>query len=715
MKKFYTIALAAMLAGTVTLTAEAAAVTSVSATTDGMLEQTAGSRRQVLPELQKVASLPKSKVAARAGEAAEHPASLAGKTYVAVYNDMTYDLNEAFEVVDNPEGGVIFKGLAEGYDVKGTYDASTGTVTIPTGMVIGTHSTYGDITIHALSGKQYGDIDVTGTVNGDVITFDYGFYGTVIYNNQPGGLIVMTGITATESNATMTMSLTNGSTGAVSTFAVPLLVSKTGAASLSVVGISNVLYGRYYEVPFSFNEQANTCTLTFGQAVDAVNSSTVSRVYYLGGLNVIGQLDDLELKVVTSEATTLMTADKAALVYPSGTSYSGYTFTDVKIEVDFNIYTGQVSGGGEGEDTDTPTIDGISYLLDRAGNTATVTGCLPTVTNINIPAQITSAGKTYDVVAVGERAFYGNSAATSLTIPASIKTIGTDAFRNLRAIKTVYIADLAAWCGVEIANGNANPIYNLFSASSESRWGKLYINGELAPAALVIPEGVTSMSRSFYGYKPLTSVTLPSTLTDLGDQTFANCAKLTTVVVPEGVTTIGSAFWSCSALESVTLPSTLKTLKSSTFYGCKALKSVNLPEGLETIGNMVFSSCGALTTVSLPSTLTTIGSMAFYGCSGLTEIKSAAAVPPAAGNLAFDDVETSIPVYVPVGTIDAYKAAAQWSDFTNYLELAGVADITADDSDAPVEYFNLSGVRVDNPANGLYIRRQGSKVQKVML
>lgn len=223
------------------------------------------------------------------------------------------------------------------------------------------------------------------------------------------------------------------------------------------------------------------------------------------------------------------------------------------------------------------------------------------------------------------------------------------------------------------------------------------------------------MSRSFYGYKPLTAVTLPSTLTELGDQAFANCVKLTSAVVPEGVETVGSAFWGCSALETVTLPSTLKTLKGSTFYNCKALASVNLPEGLETIGGMAFSSCGALTTLSLPSTLTTIGMMAFDSCSGLTEIKSAATVPPVAQMYAFDGVDKTIPVYVPAGTIDDYKAAAEWSEFTSYQELAGVEDITADDLNAPVEYFNLSGIRVDNPANGLYIRRQGSKVEKVIL
>ena len=45
----------------------------------------------------------------------------------------------------------------------------------------------------------------------------------------------------------------------------------------------------------------------------------------------------------------------------------------------------------------------------------------------------------------------------------------------------------------------------------------------------------------------------------------------------------------------------------------------------------------------------------------------------------------------------------------------GITDIEAADNNAPVEYFNLQGVRVDNPANGIYIRRQGNKIEKVVI
>ncbi|MCM1163957.1 MAG: hypothetical protein NC339_06900 [Muribaculaceae bacterium] len=51
---------------------------------------------------------------------------------------------------------------------------------------------------------------------------------------------------------------------------------------------------------------------------------------------------------------------------------------------------------------------------------------------------------------------------------------------------------------------------------------------------------------------------------------------------------------------------------------------------------------------------------------------------------------------------------------TGDIDLSGIADVVATEN-APVEYFNLQGVRVENPANGLYIRRQGATVSKVLV
>ncbi|MCH5325612.1 MAG: leucine-rich repeat protein [Duncaniella sp.] len=295
-------------------------------------------------------------------------------------------------------------------------------------------------------------------------------------------------------------------------------------------------------------------------------------------------------------------------------------------------------------DTDTPEIDGIIYQVNRETMTAEVTGCTSSLTNLNIPETIRVKSGTMTVTSVAASAFYGNRTITSATIPATIEAMGTDAFRNVTNLRTLNIADLAAWCAIEFANGNANPIYNVFPTTGSA--GTVNINGTPVTTTLTVPEGVTSIGRAFYGFKSLTDVTLPTTLVTLGDQAFTNCTGLTKIEIPEGVTTIGSAFFGCSNLAEVTLPSTLTTLKGSTFYNCSSLTSIVLPEALETIGAMTFN-----------------------GCSALTEIISPAAVPPTAGVMAFDGVDKEIPVYVLEESIEAYKAAAEWKEFTNYQRL----------------------------------------------
>ena len=71
--------------------------------------------------------------------------------------------------------------------------------------------------------------------------------------------------------------------------------------------------------------------------------------------------------------------------------------------------------------------------------------------------------------------------------------------------------------------------------------------------------------------------------------------------------------------------------------------------------------------------------------------------------------------YDVTGVVAIYSGKPQFY-VTGYEKVVdtGIADIVADEN-APVEYFNLQGIRVENPENGLYIRRQGNKVTKVIV
>ncbi|MBQ9968039.1 MAG: leucine-rich repeat domain-containing protein [Oscillospiraceae bacterium] len=148
----------------------------------------------------------------------------------------------------------------------------------------------------------------------------------------------------------------------------------------------------------------------------------------------------------------------------------------------------------------------------------------------------------------------------------------------------------------------------------------------------IIEEGVTRIGNySFANCDKLTSVTISSSVTSIGDYAFDDCGELVSVTIAEGVTSIGDyAFQNCDKLVSVTLPSTISSIGRRAFYGCDALTTVTIADSLtevsapdDAIGIYIeaFSGCNSLRSVTIGGQVTTVGAYAFRNNTGLMSVE----------------------------------------------------------------------------------------------
>ena len=136
-----------------------------------------------------------------------------------------------------------------------------------------------------------------------------------------------------------------------------------------------------------------------------------------------------------------------------------------------------------------------------------------------------------------------------------------------------------------------------------------------SPATVLGPLGV------FEGNQTITSVTLPDSVTEIDNYTFAKCANLRTVRFGSGLKTIGrNAFFNCESLTQLDLPSSVTDIYYDAFASCSSLTRIKLPSGLTSIGDCAFCRCTGATEINIPSSIERIGYRAFANCSNLTRI-----------------------------------------------------------------------------------------------
>ena len=158
-------------------------------------------------------------------------------------------------------------------------------------------------------------------------------------------------------------------------------------------------------------------------------------------------------------------------------------------------------------------------------------------------------------------------------------------------------------------------------------------------------------------------------VTSIGESAFRNWSGLTSITIPNSVTSIGKyAFNECSSLASIEIPNSVTSIGSNAFASCESLTSIDIPNSVTSIGDLTFQYCSGLTSITIPDSVTSIGNYAFEGCRSLTSATVKAITPPILGSNIFINTPSSLVIYVPAESVDAYKAYGGWSNFADKIQ-----------------------------------------------
>ena len=147
-------------------------------------------------------------------------------------------------------------------------------------------------------------------------------------------------------------------------------------------------------------------------------------------------------------------------------------------------------------------------------------------------------------------------------------------------------------------------------------------------------------------------------VTSLDDGCFSNCSSLTSITLPKGITSVGDC---C-------------------FYGCSSLTSITIPDGTTSLGERCFEGCKSLTSISFPSSLSVLYNNIFANTTQKRRIIIKNTIPPDIkissiySNLS--PINSKYTLYVPKGTLDAYKKATTWGRAGVFYEGNPIDSIT---------------------------------------
>lgn len=396
-----------------------------------------------------------------------------------------------------------------------------------------------------------------------------------------------------------------------------------GCTNLTSVAIPDSIFTIGY---FAFAACTSLTSITIPDSVVSVSQTTFQGCNAMTGIWV----DDNNQNYASDSAGVLFDKNKTTLIKAPGAISGEYVIANNVTSIGDSAFARCTSL------TSITIPDSVTSIGDFAFSDCT------SLTGIEIPDSVTSIGSaafqyctsltniaiSNSVTKIDTSTFQYCTNLSSITIPTSVTKIGNSAFDSCDKLETVYFeGSQSQWNAITIgeyrntaivnanivfavceyvngccACGKGDPaVYNYIVTSDMA-----FITGveKSISGAITIPSAlggypvVQILGSAFSQCYNITSVTIPNTITLIGDYTFLSCTSLTDITIPDSITSIGKqAFGNCTSLISVIIPNSVSSIRDTTFHGCSSLTSITIPDSVTSIGQFAFGGCSNLTDV----------------------------------------------------------------------------------------------------------------------
>ena len=281
-----------------------------------------------------------------------------------------------------------------------------------------------------------------------------------------------------------------------------------------------------------------------------------------------------------------------------------------------------------------------------------------------------------------------------IILPNSVKSIPKDAFRNSQIAKVVLNEGLKSIGDMAFFNSTVQEI--VFPSTLEQLKEDIFYYCYNLKKADLSKTKITKLPASTFVYAGIEEVLLPVTLKEIGSQAFLKTSQLKTIEIPENVSTIGQEAFRESGITTVKLPNGVTNIASRAFYycpeltevitygtmsnedpnamihaycleGCPKLTRFEIPQSIRILGQGLLGGNRKVTQLTIPANVTQINFSAFNN-TGIKEVMVEGITPPQV----FEKVWYGFPdditvIRVPAESVEKYKNANGWKDFTNKI------------------------------------------------